>query len=475
MSLTSPDTKAVVRAFDALSTHVRRIADALTTPVARYEVEADDAPPTAVAADREPSYSAVYAYIRQLGDVMPTSRIDRNAIIWHAVNAALDAQPEATTPATTCSARYTGVLPVGDCIRAAGHSPETDHTDDSGRHFGDRSAEYPVHDGPQLLGMRVGIDPAAKPGSVTVVGHWLPTTEQQRRERQELTGMVDAFIDAQMRHAPAADEDAPNMLRVLADRAARGVLSDGEGAALRRRVEQMIAGRATWKAKAEEIERDRVRADEAARRALEQRQEMAEERYALQEQRDTADRIRAEAQRDRDQHAAVLTEVLGQFTMQTGDPDDPRVRTPWLPTSTVDRWRSVVAPTVERPWWVDVAEIRAELEEAQAAVERVRILLVRAAQATATGASDYDIGRHDLAVEAYTALDGPTETEQQHDEALPAKLDEATATLRRVRAVAESWEQQALPHSQAHRLLTEVRDALAGPRPDRAEQPTTEA
>lgn len=49
----------------------------------------------------------------------------------------------ATTPATTCGARYTGVLPVGECIRAAGHSPVTDHTDDRGRNFGDRSAEYP--------------------------------------------------------------------------------------------------------------------------------------------------------------------------------------------------------------------------------------------------------------------------------------------------------------------------------------------
>lgn len=94
-SIPSPDAKAVVRALEALTTQARRIADALTTPVVTYEDGADDAPPTAVAEDRQPAYAAVYAYIRQLGDVMPTSRIDRNAIIWHAVNAALDARPVA--------------------------------------------------------------------------------------------------------------------------------------------------------------------------------------------------------------------------------------------------------------------------------------------------------------------------------------------------------------------------------------------
>jgi hypothetical protein len=64
-----------------------------------------------------------------------------------------------------------------------------------------------------------------------------------------------------------------------------------------------------------------------------------------------------------------------------------------------------------------------------------------------------------LAAEAH---DGDT----QDDGALRAKVEEATATLRRVRAVAKDWEQRVLPHSQAHRLFVEVRDALAGPRPD---------
>lgn len=51
-------------------------------------------------------------------------------------------------PAATCSAWYTGVLPVGECIRAAGHIAVTDHTDDLGRNWGDSLAYYPVFDGP---------------------------------------------------------------------------------------------------------------------------------------------------------------------------------------------------------------------------------------------------------------------------------------------------------------------------------------
>lgn len=51
-----------------------------------------------------------------------------------------------TNPASppTCGARYTGVLPAGECILAAGHIPVADHTDDRGRSWGDRLAEYPT-------------------------------------------------------------------------------------------------------------------------------------------------------------------------------------------------------------------------------------------------------------------------------------------------------------------------------------------
>jgi hypothetical protein len=49
---------------------------------------------------RQASYDAVFAYIRQQPrDFLPTTVVDRNAMIWHAVHAALDAAnvPKAST------------------------------------------------------------------------------------------------------------------------------------------------------------------------------------------------------------------------------------------------------------------------------------------------------------------------------------------------------------------------------------------
>ncbi|MFB7776892.1 hypothetical protein [Streptomyces bauhiniae] len=89
------------------------------------------------------------------------------------------------------------------------------------------------------------------------------------------------------------------------------------------------------------------------------------------------DKKRAEElERERDQQAAVLAEVLRHFT-EHGHPGAPCVRTGWVRTDTVDRWRSVVQHDVERPWWVQVDEARAELREAQTAIERVRNLHIR--------------------------------------------------------------------------------------------------
>ena len=48
----------------------------------------------AAADSRQRAYDAVYAYIRALGDEMPSSKINRNAMIWHAVNDALEATPD---------------------------------------------------------------------------------------------------------------------------------------------------------------------------------------------------------------------------------------------------------------------------------------------------------------------------------------------------------------------------------------------
>ncbi|MET9098319.1 hypothetical protein [Streptomyces antibioticus] len=140
--------------------------------------------------------------------------------------------------------------------------------------------------------------------------------------------------------APAADEDAHRIarrdgLRNLLDRAARGVLVNrGESDLLRQLTETEMR------------EADRLTAE-----------------------LETADRARAEAQRDRDQHAAVLAEVLAAFVHKVEGYLIPR-RSAEADVVTLDRWRSVIAPTPERPWWETVAEVRAELEQANEAARR---------------------------------------------------------------------------------------------------------
>ncbi|MFD3310087.1 hypothetical protein [Streptomyces sp. NPDC058694] len=405
----SADAKAVVRAAEALTTQVRRIADALTMPVVE-EVRAldDDATTTVV-----PDFTSPIA-----------GRI------------------EVRQPCPYCGDRQ--MIPR--------------------RQFDEHVAR--LHPDVRTGGPGIPVPPAEETGPAKVISHWLPVRDQLAEERQELAGMVGEFIDAQVRQARADEEQTLRWTRresllVLLTRLQRGrTLSEQEAGTLRHHVETEI------------------READYARSRVEATYQTLDARTA---ERDTADRIRAEAQRDRDQHAAVLAEVLRHFTMQTGDPDDPRVRTPWVPTNTVDRWRSVVAPTVERPWWVDVAEIRAELKETQAAIERVRGLTVRAAQTTAAGISDYDIGRHELAVEVYTALDGTEQTiTAEDDEGLRAKVDEATAALQRAHAVGAELEYAATgiglaePAREAMRDASRrIRSALAGPHDDDAEQPTT--
>jgi hypothetical protein len=56
---------------------------------------------------RQPAYDAVYEYLRRLGPYLPRDTVHRNAIIWRAVHAALDATP------------------VGRCISS--HCVEDDH------------------------------------------------------------------------------------------------------------------------------------------------------------------------------------------------------------------------------------------------------------------------------------------------------------------------------------------------------------
>lgn len=385
MTHPTPDARAVVRALDALTTQVRRVADAMETPVDGRADTTDDTP---------------------------------------------------TTPATTCVARYTNTDPMRWCIRPAHHTGR-DHVDENGFHWSDTVAVYPtggVVKSWLAAGARDLSIPEQRPAAcgapglwedghtcVRPAGHeddheasdgcgwhgrWSADDEEQQRARERdaaalhQQGMIsDREVNAVF---AAADEesllnDAPNLVRVLVDRAARGVLTEAEGAALRRRTEQLIAGRARWKKAAEEMghDRDVVAAD-----------------------RDTADRLRAEVQRDRDQHAAVLAEVLATFVHKVGGHRIPR-RSGEVDVVTLDKWRSMVAPAVERPWWEAVAAAKADRDQAQAAVERVREALDNRPpvilESTGEPISEFEAGWRDHDLMVRFALDGPTETEQQPD------------------------------------------------------------
>lgn len=236
------------------------------------------------------------------------------------------------------------------------------------------------------------------------------------------------------RPAPGRTEDAERAvrrasLRSLLDRMQRMGLTETETAALRQHVETET--------------RDADTARAVARSNLRHVQTLVPDL-------DTADRIRAEAQRDRDQHAAVLAEVLRHF-VHKGHPGEPCLQTGWIPVKTVEKWRSVIAPTVERPWWQQVAEAQKAGRTAEAAIERMRDAFNRHQQGLLTTAELY-------------ASTPPDDTEEgtEDPEALRAKVTETTSILRRVRTVTKAWATRVLPHSEAHRLLTEVRAAFDG-------------
>ncbi|MET9099979.1 hypothetical protein [Streptomyces antibioticus] len=323
MSQPSTDAQAVIRAADALTTQVRRIADALNPP-------ADAARHATVAA------ALTAEHYRRAEARIVASPEEHCAAMATAVMRVLPGAAPAV-----CGQPG----PWGDahaCVRPAGHDDD--------------------HEGHDGCGWRA----------------------------EETNG------------APAADEHAHRIarrdgLRNLLDRAARGVLvSRGEGDLLRQLTETEMR------------EADRLTAE-----------------------LETADRIRAEAQRDRDQHAAVLAEVLAAFVHKVEGYLIPR-RSAEADVVTLDRWRSVIAPTPERPWWQQVDEARAELEQAneaarraleqrqqmaeeryawqergdqaQAAIERVRALVAGIAHPTSAGIREYDLGRQEMATAVALAL-----------------------------------------------------------------------
>jgi hypothetical protein len=86
--------------------------------------------------------------------------------------------------------------------------------------------------------------------------------------------------------------------------------------------------------------------------------ELAEARAEI----ETADRVRVECQHDRDQHAVLLREVLGQFT-EHGHPGYVARRTPWVNIDTLMEWRLRVAATTAGDWRTERARLLAEIAE----------------------------------------------------------------------------------------------------------------
>ncbi|NUS76752.1 MAG: hypothetical protein HOV70_11205 [Streptomyces sp.] len=91
--------RALLRAVEKLTTQVRRIADSLADGTARDSfalappvVTDDDGAQTAGVDTERPAFEAVRAYIRSGAEYLPSTTVERNAMIWRAVHAALNAE-----------------------------------------------------------------------------------------------------------------------------------------------------------------------------------------------------------------------------------------------------------------------------------------------------------------------------------------------------------------------------------------------
>lgn len=159
-------------------------------------------------------------------------------------------------------------------------------------------------------------------------------------------------------------------LLVLLTRLQRGrTLTSAEADTLRQHVETEISEANTSR---DEAQRLGLMVDEYSAGARQLSERLGEARRET----ETADGIRAETQRDRDQHAAVLAEVLAAFVHKVEGYRIPR-RSAEADVVTLEKWRSVVAPTVERPWWEQVDEERTRASVAEMRAERTARTLER--------------------------------------------------------------------------------------------------
>lgn len=359
--LTSPDAKAVVRALEALTTQVRRIADRRTTPVVE-DAEAQQTTPDDASrcvcrhpADEHSVYGCAddcaceWVPRRQAPAVdedgprtvaeLMRCTCDYIAEPWismdHRPDCPVRPAVDEDAPSAACRIMETRTCPPsynGPC----GNRPCARFESDDPGPWTEQQ--------PKVLGMTVGIDPSVPPGAV----EFRPAAEEQTLQWARRESLL-----------------------VLLTRLQRGrTLTEDEAATLRHHVETEIREATIADAIIAETKRLLERRTETLRKRAKRAEH---ERDVVAADLETADRIRAEAQRDRDQHAAVLREILGRFTpaLVNGKYAFYQAEEP-VPVEELERWRSVVAPTVERPWWETLAEARAELEETKTAIEQVR-------------------------------------------------------------------------------------------------------
>lgn len=388
----SADAKAVVKALAALTTQVRRLAD---TRQSDFVLSADATDDDATTTDDDGPRCVCGDPLQLRDPIDPDSWIH---------------SPGSDTPCLDARRACDERGPWGDahaCIRPAGHPDDHEALDGCGWRTGRcGSGQHKPHPGFTCA----EVD-ASQPYFRV---RW--EQEQQAPADDKDHTLADG-TEASFRAALAADEDQTlkwarrESLLVLLTRLQRGrTLTAEEAGTLRQHVETEIR------------EADTARSVAAGNKRHVQVMygELEQTRVDLQAQAE----LRADVQRDRDQHAAVLREVLNAFSCLSDRPGGPPmghvVENPIAPEQ-FDRWRSVAAPTVERPWWKQVAMYEKEAVEAtrhvlelKAAIERVRSYVTDAKARYAHGRNDYEIGKHDLAGTILGALDG---TEQPTTEA----------------------------------------------------------
>lgn len=285
MTQPSPDARAVARAIDALTTQVRRLADALTTTP---DAPSDDATTT----DHDG---------RTLGHWFPISeeRTQDHARLVHEWVDGQVAQARAAAEdaeRTGRRDRYAAAL-YATLELSALRGPWATAGPLRRKVWYDRAdAAMAVADEEQAA-LRAEVGQALKRAeamewameSTTADAlrhsgcHMKLMAQCQRAEQAEddleRARRISVALENEVAGGTAEDAGpAPHLVRILIDRAARGALTPDEGAALRRRAEQIITGRETWKGRAERMERDydcltaryreeRTRAEQAEDRA----------------------------------------------------------------------------------------------------------------------------------------------------------------------------------------------------------------